>query len=146
MSEEQEDLALKLWVVLSRSSRTVGDRIKQDIKSHGLNPTEFAVLELLFHKGDQPIQNIGKRILLSSGSITYVIDKLEERALLARKPCPDDRRVTYATITKKGKTLMETIFPEHQRAIQELFSELNDAEKQRLINLLKKLGIPLQEP
>lgn len=142
---EQDDLSLKLFVVLSRANRTVSDRIQEDIKSHGVNPTEFAVLELLFHKGDQPIQHIGKRILLSSGSITYVVDKLEEKKLLQRKPCPEDRRVIYAAITEKGKQFMEAIFPEHQKAIQEMFGKLNTSEKKRLINLLKKLGIPLQE-
>lgn len=142
---EQDDLALKLFVVLSRANRTVSDRIQEDIKSYGVNPTEFAVLELLFHKGEQPIQHIGKRILLSSGSITYVVDKLEAKEYLQRKPCPEDRRVIYAAITEKGKELMEEIFPEHQKAIQEMFVKLNNSEKKRLINLLKKLGIPLQE-
>lgn len=145
MTEETNDLSLKLFIVLSRANSTVSDRVQEDIKSHGLNPTEFAVLELLFHKGEQPIQHIGKRILLSSGSITYVVDKLEKKNLLRRKPCPEDRRVIYAAITNDGKQLMEEIFPEHQKAIQEMFAKLSNPEKMRLINLLKKLGIPLKE-
>lgn len=136
----ESELSLKLFVVLSRANRAVTDRIKEDIKSHGLNPTEFAVLELLFHKGDQPIQQIGQRILLSSGSMTYVIDKLEGKQLLQRKPCPDDRRITYATITEKGRLLMEKIFPKHREAIRSMFSGLNSVEKQEMIDLLKRLG------
>ncbi|HET7577727.1 MAG TPA: MarR family transcriptional regulator [Bacillales bacterium] len=136
----ESELALKLFVVLSRANRAVTDRIKEDIQSHGLNPTEFAVLELLFHKGDQPIQQIGNKILLSSGSMTYVIDKLETKQFLRRKPCPNDRRVTYATITDKGRELMEDIFPKHQEAIRSLFSGLDFEEKKGMVELLKKLG------
>ena len=84
-----EELSLKLLIVLSRAFHKVAERIKEDIRSHNLNTTEFAVLELLYHKGDQPIQQIGKKILLSSGSITYVIDKLEEKNLVSRKNCPE---------------------------------------------------------
>jgi MarR family 2-MHQ and catechol resistance regulon transcriptional repressor len=141
----ESDLALKLFVVFSRAHRAVTDRVTEDIKSHGLNPTEFAVLELLFHKGDQPIQQIGQKILLSSGSMTYVIDKLEEKRLLRRKPCPNDRRVTYATITTAGQTFMEEIFPKHREAIRSIFSALDIEEKQEMIELLKKLGFSVKD-
>jgi MarR family transcriptional regulator, 2-MHQ and catechol-resistance regulon repressor len=144
MSEEntvnETDLSLKLFIVLSRANRAVVDRVTEDIRSHGLNPTEFAVLELLYHKGDQPIQHIGKKVLLASGSITYVVDKLEGKKLLERKPCPTDRRVTFAVITEKGKELMAGIFPKHEKAIQEIFKGLDSAEKEILTALLKKLG------
>jgi len=141
----ESELALKLFVVFSRANRAVTDRVTEDIKSHGLNPTEFAVLELLFHKGDQPIQQIGQKILLSSGSMTYVIDKLEEKGFLRRKPCPNDRRVTYATITAAGQTLMEKIFPKHREAIRSIFSALDSDEKQEMIQLLKKLGFSVKD-
>ncbi|TCP20298.1 MarR family 2-MHQ and catechol resistance regulon transcriptional repressor [Scopulibacillus darangshiensis] len=140
----EEDYALKLWVVLSRANRAVTDQINEDIQSYGLNPTEFAVLELLFHKGDQQIQHIGKKILLSSGSITYVVDKLQNKGLLNRRPCPDDRRVSYAAITERGKQLMQDIFPKHQKAINGIFDVLNTEEKQQMIKLLKKLGFSVE--
>ncbi len=141
-SEEYEnnDASLKLWIVLSRASRAVSDKVQEDIKSYGLNTTEFAVLELLFHKGDQQIQHIGKKVLLSSGSITYVADKLETKGLLRRRPCTEDRRVSYAAITEQGREIMERIFPSHKRAIQDIMAVLNPQEKETMIQLLKKLG------
>ncbi|OAH55022.1 MULTISPECIES: MarR family transcriptional regulator [Bacillaceae] len=139
-----EELALKLFIVLTRANHSVEEKIKEDIRNHGLNPTEFAVLEFLFHKGDQPMQQIGKRILLKSGSTTYVIDKLEEKRLLCRKHCSEDRRVIYVEITDEGKQLIEDIFPKHKKTIQKIFEELNKDEKQTMISLLKKLGLPLQ--
>ncbi|MDE5415531.1 MAG: MarR family transcriptional regulator [Bacillaceae bacterium] len=139
--KQNEELALKSFIVLSRAHRAVSDRVEEDIRRYGLNPTEFAVLELLFHKGDQAIQQIGKKVLLASGSITYVVDKLEKKNLIIRRACPKDRRVTYAAITEEGNELMRKIFPSHQEAIEKIFSSLDQGERETLIELLKKLGI-----
>lgn len=139
------DLSLKLFVVLSRATRAVLDRVQDDIKSHGLNPTEFAVLELLYHKGEQPIQQIGKKVLLASGSITYVVDKLEQKKLLKRRACPKDRRVIYAVITDEGRQWMDKVFPQHREQIQKIFSILQPEEKEQLITQLKKLGLYAQD-
>jgi MarR family 2-MHQ and catechol resistance regulon transcriptional repressor len=138
---KDKDPALQLFVVLSRAYKTLMEHAKQDIKRYKLNPTEFAVLELLYNKGAQPIQKIGDRILLASGSITYVVDKLEEKGYLIRKPCPEDRRVTYVEITKKGKDLMDTIFPEHMEAIKNVMEALDKEEMVVTTRSLKKLGI-----
>ncbi len=135
------DLSLKLFIVMSRAFQSIKKRIEEDINRYGLNPTEFAVLELLYSKGDQPIQKIGDKVLIASSSITYVVDKLEKKSLLIRKPCPKDRRITYATITTEGKEKMDEIFPQHKEAIEEIFGGLNYHEKEVMINELKKLGI-----
>jgi MarR family 2-MHQ and catechol resistance regulon transcriptional repressor len=132
--------SLKLFIVLSRAHRAINDQVNKQITSFGLNPTEFAVLELLYHKGDQPLQQIGGKILLASGSITYVVDKLEQKQLLTRKACEKDRRVTFAQITENGKQLIERIFPAHQERLNEIVGILSEEEKQTVINLMKKVG------
>jgi MarR family 2-MHQ and catechol resistance regulon transcriptional repressor len=142
MENDSMAKSLKLFIVLSRAYKAINEHVNKVIQSNGLNPTEFAVLELLYHKGDQPLQQIGGKILLASGSITYVVDKLEQKGLLKRIACPKDRRVTYAQITDEGKQLIQEIFPEHAKQIDSLMSSLNDSEKVEAINLLKKLGIP----
>jgi MarR family 2-MHQ and catechol resistance regulon transcriptional repressor len=140
--EKEKDIkqSLKLFIVLSRAYRSVSDQVNKSIQSFGVNPTEFAVLELLYHKGDQPLQQIGEKILLASGSITYVVDKLENKRLIVRKACEKDRRVTYASITEKGRTFIEKVFPEHAQTIHEIVSGLTAEEKEQAISLLKKLG------
>ncbi|ARK30470.1 HTH-type transcriptional regulator MhqR [Halalkalibacter krulwichiae] len=140
MKINDQDQSLKLFVVLSRAVQTITKRVEEDIKTYGLNPTEFAVLELLYSKGDQPIQKIGEKVLLASSSITYVVDKLEKKNFLFRKPCPKDRRVTYAAITEEGTQLMNDIFPKHREAIQDIFGGLDENEKENMIVQLKKLG------
>ncbi|WP_045515479.1 MarR family winged helix-turn-helix transcriptional regulator [Neobacillus niacini] len=142
MENDSVSKSLKLYIVLSRAYKAINEHVNKVIQANGLNPTEFAVLELLYHKGDQPMQQIGGKILLASGSITYVVDKLEQKGMLIRIACPNDRRVTYAQITDKGKEFIREIFPEHAQQIHTLMSSLTDPEKQEAIELLKKLGLP----
>jgi MarR family transcriptional regulator, 2-MHQ and catechol-resistance regulon repressor len=131
---------LKAVTVILRASQAIQEVIRKDAAKHGLNSTEFSVLELLYHRGDQPIQMIGKKILISSGSITYVVDKLEEKNYVRRKGCPEDRRVTYAALTREGKALMDEIFPQHVLKISEVFDELRHGEINETIALLKRIG------
>lgn len=137
--------SLKLFIVLSRAHRSINDVVNKHIAENGLNPTEFAVLELLYHKGDQPLQQIGGKILLASGSITYVVDKLEQKEYLRRVACKNDRRVIFAQITEKGKNFIESIFPEHEQRIDQIMSALTSEEKETAIELLKKIGYQAQE-
>ncbi|MGE5703706.1 MAG: MarR family winged helix-turn-helix transcriptional regulator [Clostridia bacterium] len=140
----EKDASLSLFIVLSRAYKAVAAHSEQDIRLSGLNPTEFGVLELLYHKGQHPLQQIGEKILLASGSITYVVDKLEKKGYLERKSCPEDRRITYATITEEGTRLMDRIFPQHTEAIRKAMEGLDPDEKETAIRLLKKLGIHAQ--
>jgi len=143
--KNETEKSLKLFIVLSRAYRAVNEKVNKVIQRNGLNPTEFAVLELLYHKGEQPLQQIGGKILLASGSITYVVDKLEEKGYLNRVACPKDRRVTYAKISEDGRKLIEEIFPEHSALIHELMDSLNDDENDTAIQLLKKLGLSVSK-
>ncbi|MBM4764326.1 MarR family transcriptional regulator [Bacillus sp. B15-48] len=143
MNDDQINQSLKLFIVLSRAYRAINEEVNKVIQQKGLNPTEFAVLELLYHKGDQPLQQIGDKILLASGSITYVVDKLEKKGFLKRVGCPKDRRVTYAQITEAGEGFIKEIFPDHSSRIDELINVLDAEEKQTAIELLKKLGLSL---
>ncbi|MCZ2258949.1 MarR family winged helix-turn-helix transcriptional regulator [Sporosarcina sp. G11-34] len=136
--------ALRLFIVLTRASKVILEASHKTIEKYALNPTEFAVLELLHHKGQQPIQKIGQKILLRSGSMTYVVDKLEKRGLLERVSCVKDKRVTYMSITTAGTELITEIFPEHARDIQSIMSELTAEEQDTVIELVKKLGLSIK--
>ncbi|UFT99808.1 MarR family transcriptional regulator [Radiobacillus kanasensis] len=139
--QKKQDPSLKLFVVLSKAYRSIADQVEVDIRKKGLNPTEFGVLELLYHQGDQPLQKIGDKILLASGSITYVVDKLESKEYLIRKPSETDRRITYASISEKGKELLNEIFPDHWKQIEKITGGLSDEQKRQAIDLLKQLGL-----
>lgn len=144
MTNEQSNSALKLFIVLSRAHKVIHECTNQFIQENGLNPTEFAVLELLYHKGKQPLQQIGNKILLASGSITYVVDKLEGRGYINRISSDTDRRVTFAEITKEGNNFMDELFPRHEAHLIELMSALPEEEKNQVIELVKKLGLSIK--
>jgi MarR family 2-MHQ and catechol resistance regulon transcriptional repressor len=142
---EDSKKSLKLFIVLSRAYKVVNEKVNSYIQQTGLNPTEFAVLELLYHKGPQPLQQIGGKILLASGSITYVVDKLEKKQLLKRVACPEDRRITYAEITPDGIGLIERVFPEHEQNIHDLISVLSEEEIDSATEILRKLGLSVKD-
>src|SRR5690349_19226900 len=124
--QDNERTSLDLFIALSRAYYSVVEHADKNIRQSGLNPTEFGVLELLYHKGSHPLQQIGDKILLASGSVTYVVDKLESKGYLQRRACPEDRRVTFAEITSGGSKLMEEIFPQHAKVIREAMSGLDE--------------------
>ena len=125
-------------VILS-ASQSIQEVIRKDAVENELNPTEFAVLKLLYHKGEQPIQVIGKMIHISSSSITYVVDKLEQKKIVIRKACSEDRRVIYASLTNAGKTLMDQILPHHEICMDKIFCQLTQSDLNKMIELLKKI-------
>lgn len=135
-----ENLSLKTFVITMKASKALEEVTKQDIKKHGMRASDFAILEALYHKGRQTIREISESVLISTGSITYVIDKLEKKELLIRINCPDDRRAVYLEITDRGKQTMDDIFPKHQLVIEELFDGISESDKETVIEVLKKVG------
>ena len=145
MEEARIEKSLKLFVVLSRASKVLMESANGVFEANSLKRTECAVVELLYHKGPQRIQKIGQKILLQSGSMTYVINQLEKKQLLRRERCPEDRRVIHINITEEGHALIEKIFPEHERQLAALMNELSDEEMDTLIHLTKKLGLSIRQ-
>src|SRR5690625_6651666 len=81
---EENALSLKLFVVLTRALQSIEKHVIADIKNHGLNLSEFAVLELLYNKGDQPIQKIGQKVLLASRSEEHTSELQSRGHLVCR--------------------------------------------------------------
>ncbi|RYG74197.1 MarR family transcriptional regulator [Lentibacillus lipolyticus] len=136
----RENLSLKTFVVLMKASKSVMEHVKDNIQSFDMKTSDFTVLEALYHKGAMTVKQISEAVLISTGSMTYVIDKLETKGLLERCPCPDDRRVIHIHITDEGTKLMDEIFPRHQQAIENLFQDITPEEKNTVIDVLKRIG------
>jgi MarR family 2-MHQ and catechol resistance regulon transcriptional repressor len=139
------ELALKLFVVLSRAATAVSRHSGADIARHGLSHGEFGILEVLYHKGPLLLGEVQRRILASSGGVTYLVDRLEAEGLVERRECETDRRARYAALTRKGEQLMKQIFPEHAAAIARGVAGLTEEEKAQAIELLRKLGTSAAE-
>lgn len=137
--------ALKLYVVLSKAYRTAADIDRKEISTYGLGTTEFGVLELLYHKGPQPIQKIASKILLTSGSMTYVISQLEKKGLIKRVVSEADRRVFFAELTEAGTALIGDLFPRHEQFLHHLMDVLSAEDAQKLIEQLTSLGKAIEQ-
>ncbi|MDT3995826.1 MarR family transcriptional regulator [Mammaliicoccus fleurettii] len=137
---DRTEESLKALVGIKRTNDTLDRIVKQDMKNYGLNITEFAVMELLYHKGDQPIQKVKQRVLIASSSTTYVIDQLVKKAYVTRRQDTEDKRITYAVLTEKGHALMEQIFPQHAETIEKAFSILDNEELAIFRRALKKIS------
>lgn len=143
--DSKNQAALELYISLARAAQWMNAHADRDIKEHGLNRTEFGVLELLHHKGPQPLQQIGSKVLMSSGNITYVVDKLEKKKLVCRKASSEDRRSMLAEITAEGSALIELIFPQHEQVIALAAAGLTEEEQKLASTLLQKLGKHAQQ-
>lgn len=133
--------ALKLYVVFVRAGNAVNRRVEAEIATHDLTATEFGILEALYHKGPLLLGDVQKKILLSSGGVTYTVDRLADKGLVERRECQSDRRARYAALTPKGEALIARIFPEHAALIEEALSALSAREQEELTALLRKLGL-----
>jgi MarR family 2-MHQ and catechol resistance regulon transcriptional repressor len=142
--QDQSNLDLKLFRVWMKASKVIVENIRKDIDSHNINNENFMTLELLYSKGPHPVQKISEILSIPSGSITYVVDKLEKKGLVERQPNPNDRRASNVVLTEEGRPLFDEIFPKHVATISQNLSFISNDEKEQLIDLLKRIGMGAQ--
>ena len=123
-----------------RVSNLLVDDLKKTLKNYPINTTEFSVMEFLYSKGEKSIQEIRDRILLASGSATYVVDNLERKEYVRRIVNQNDRRVTYIKLTETGKDLINDIFPMYKKNTKNIFNDLTNEELIILKEILKKIN------
>lgn len=134
-----------LWLVLMKAQRALARHAKRSIEGLELCFSDFVILELLLHRGPQPVNAIGRRIELTSGAITTAVDRLEARGLVARTHDAEDRRVRTVSLTKDGQSQITAAFEQHKRAMNRAASGLTSGERASLIALVKKLGTTAEE-
>lgn len=130
---------LNMYVGLKRLTADLEQVVRKDIARYELSVNEFAVLELLFHKGSQPVQQIKEKILVAASSTTYILDKLCKQGLVERQINQTDKRITYIHLTESGKDLMSKAFPEHEHVLETYFSNLSDEEVTLFHQLIKTI-------
>src|SRR5712664_3151351 len=129
-----------LWPVLMKAHRTLQRLATRSIEASDICLSDFAVMEMLLHKGPQPVNEIGRRSELTSGAITTAVDRLESRGLVTREAHQSDRRARIVRLTARGKEQAVKVFAGHKTAMDLAASGLSKTERAMLIQLLKKLG------
>ncbi|WP_025724841.1 MarR family winged helix-turn-helix transcriptional regulator [Acholeplasma granularum] len=131
---------LKTMTILFRTHQAIESLVKKDVRNYQLTVNEFAALEVLYHKGKMPVQSMCQAVLIPNSSMTYVLDKLEEKGYINRIQDADDKRTFYVDLSEKGHIKADEIFPNHYKVMENVFEILTNEEKQTLNALLKKLG------
>src|SRR5260370_22420090 len=131
------EAATHVWWVLRRAAHAIGQNAVRSISALCLGLSEFAVLEVLLHKGPQPVNVIGKKVLLTSGSITAAVDRLESKKLVRRTADTGDLRARIVQPTEMGRRLIERAFQQHAMDMEETMAVLRSSERTELIRLVK---------
>jgi MarR family transcriptional regulator, 2-MHQ and catechol-resistance regulon repressor len=130
-----------VFLVLWKAARALEGYAEKSVLELEMCGSDFAVLEALLHKGPLPVNEIGKKVLLTSGSITVAVDRLEMRRLVERRAHGTDRRARIVHLTKEGRKLITRAYAEHAADMERLASaSLTRPERETLIRLLKKIG------
>src|ERR1700740_248076 len=126
-----------VFLVLWKAANAVQSYAEQSISELDMCGSDFAVLEALLHKGPLPVNEIGKKVLLTSGSITVAVDRLETKGWVERRAHGTDRRARIVHLTREGRKLITRIYSEHAGDMEKLAAaSLTKAERKTLINLL----------
>jgi MarR family transcriptional regulator, 2-MHQ and catechol-resistance regulon repressor len=136
--------AIDLFLVVQKTYRTMLARVEESKKKAGLGDSDFRVLETLFHQGPLPVNVIGERIDLTTGSITTAVDRMEAKWLVIRRYHPTDGRIRLVELTSKGRRLIEKACTQLTADMEEVFSSLSQAERRTLVELLRRV-VPCDE-
>jgi len=134
------ETGVHLWLILMKAHEAMRRHAEQHIHSLGIGFSDFQVLEVLLHKGPTPVNEIGRRVRLTSGSITSAVDRLEAKGLVERQFDTADRRTRVVHLTAAGRKLIGCAFADHERAMERAAAGLSPAERAEAAALLKKLG------
>jgi MarR family transcriptional regulator, 2-MHQ and catechol-resistance regulon repressor len=129
-----------LWLVMMKAMRALTRYAAAGIEETGLGLSDFAVLELLLHKGPLPVNTIGPIVGLTPGSISIAVDRLVVKGLVSRVESAEDRRVRTVALIPRGKDLIVSAFRKHSGQMKRVFSELSPEELRGLETALKKVG------
>ena len=129
-----------VWLVMMKAMRALTRYAAADIEQTGLGLSDFAVLEVLLHKGPLPVNTIGPIVDLTPGSISIAVDRLYAKGLVNRIESTEDRRVRIVALTPRGTDLIVPAFKKHSGQMKKVFSELSPEELCGLEAALKKVG------
>ena len=136
----QEILALNTFIKLTRATESLLNRLSQRGTQGDLSPSQFGVLETLYHLGSMCQYELASKILKSSGNLTMVIDNLEKRTLVRRVRDTVDRRKVTVVLTDEGRQLISQVLPTHVASITDEMNTLTPQEQITLGEICRKLG------
>jgi DNA-binding MarR family transcriptional regulator len=128
-----------LWVRFLRFNLVSNKKLQDDLERLDLTPPQFYVLATIGYAGGLPFGEIGEKMMVTVSNLTGIVDRLEEKKLVARERDARDRRVVRVMLTDKGSKVYRNTIPVFEKSISEFFSPLNKTQQKELAGLLRKL-------
>lgn len=133
-------IEMKILIGLHRNVNAIDKRTLAVLSEYGLTIGQFGVLEALHTKGEMTVGQVRDHILSSTGTIPMIVNNLEKSGYLERRADEKDRRVCILRLTRKGESLIQDVAPKNKKSVIESMSRLEQADKEELLRLLKKLS------
>jgi DNA-binding MarR family transcriptional regulator len=132
--------SLRLWLRLLACENIIENRLRGALREHfNVTLPQFDVLAELEYLG-QPLTmtDLSKRLMVSNGNVTGVVDRLVREGLVQRQPSESDRRVNLISLTPRGLELFRQMAAQHEQWVAEMFSDLEPGEVTQLATLLSR--------
>lgn len=115
------------------------------VRSLGLTPAQFDILATLGNTPGMTCRELGEKTLITKGTLTGVLDRMEARGLIRRGPSDADRRQVFVSLTAAGVRLFGRIFPVHAAYVKKAFTVLSSEELDQARDLLQRLRDALRD-
>jgi MarR family 2-MHQ and catechol resistance regulon transcriptional repressor len=127
-------------LVLWKAAKAIEKVDRASIVGTGLQLSEFTIMEALLHKGPLPINTIGEKVLLTSGSMTAAINRLEKKGFVRRIQDRSDGRFFHVHLTEIGRMVIKKAYEKHATNLEQVAKGLTEKERREFVRLLKKIG------
>lgn len=134
-ARDAESLSDAFWGV----ARTLRERSRESLAPWDIAPSHVRALRVLMSEGPCRLSKLSERLRIARRSTTEVIDALEQRGLVERRPDPTDRRATLVAVTAQGGRVGDAVQESRAIEAERVFGALDDAERRELARILRKL-------
>lgn len=125
--------------LIGKAGQQVARRARARLAPHGVTPTQYAVLKVLWDQDGQSGAELGSRLLIDSATVTGVVDRLQAGGLIERRPHADDRRVNLVHLTARGWELRGPLDADMDRLNEDIAREMGE-QAAALWSALRRLG------
>jgi DNA-binding MarR family transcriptional regulator len=131
-------IGVSLWVRLLESHNLMLGELRRRL-ADDCTLARFDLLANLEREDGQTPAALSRRMLVTAGNLTGLVDRAERDGVAERRPDPSDRRLSRVWLTDKGRQLVQSLLPAHAEHVSELLTALDAGERRELRRLLGKL-------